>query len=59
MFVVGSNGRIVFPPFQLDMAARRLSRDSKALDLPPKAFSVLKYLAERPGRLVSKEELLQ
>jgi DNA-binding winged helix-turn-helix (wHTH) protein len=30
----------------------------KALDLPPEAFGVLRYLAERPGQLVSKEELL-
>jgi DNA-binding winged helix-turn-helix (wHTH) protein len=59
MFVISSNDRVVFPPFQLDMAAGRLSRGSKALHLRPKAFSVLKYLAERPGRLVSKEELLQ
>jgi pimeloyl-ACP methyl ester carboxylesterase/DNA-binding winged helix-turn-helix (wHTH) protein len=59
MFVISSSDRIVFPPFQLDMAAGRLSRGSKALDLRPKAFSVLKYLAERPGRLVGKEELLQ
>jgi pimeloyl-ACP methyl ester carboxylesterase len=29
-----------------------------AIELPPKAFGVLQYLAERPGRLVSKEELL-
>ena len=26
--------------------------------MPPKAFAVLRYLAERPGRLVSKQELL-
>jgi len=51
--------RIAFPPFHLDLAAGRLSCDSKPVDLPPKAFSVLRYLAERPGRLVSKEDLLQ
>jgi pimeloyl-ACP methyl ester carboxylesterase len=28
------------------------------VNLPPKAFGVLRYLAERPGQLVSKEELL-
>jgi pimeloyl-ACP methyl ester carboxylesterase/DNA-binding winged helix-turn-helix (wHTH) protein len=51
--------RITFPPFQLDLSAGRLSCGPKPLDLPPKAFGVLRYLAERPGQLVSKEELLQ
>ena len=27
--------------------------------LPPKAFQVLRYLAERPGQLVTKEELFR
>jgi pimeloyl-ACP methyl ester carboxylesterase/DNA-binding winged helix-turn-helix (wHTH) protein len=53
-----TNDRISFPPFQLDLAAGRLSRGATTLDLPPKAFGVLRYLAERPGKLVSKEELL-
>jgi hypothetical protein len=35
-----------------------LARGTEALDLPPKALAVLHYLAERPGQLVSKEELL-
>jgi pimeloyl-ACP methyl ester carboxylesterase/DNA-binding winged helix-turn-helix (wHTH) protein len=51
--------RINFPPFQLDLMAGRLSCASKPLPIPPKAFGVLRYLAERPGKLVSKEELLQ
>src|SRR5215510_10391199 len=51
--------RISFPPFQLDLAAGRLSCGSKTVDMPPKAFGVLRYLAERPGHLVSKEELLK
>ena len=51
--------RISFPPFHLDLSAGRLSRGSKPVDLPPKAFGVLLYLAQRPGQLVSKEELLR
>src|SRR5262245_13161280 len=51
--------RITFPPFQLDLTAGRLSCASKPLAVPPKAFGVLRYLAERPGELVSKEELLE
>src|SRR5215813_13538616 len=51
--------RINFPPFQLDLMSGRLSCASKPLAIPPKAFGVLRYLAERPGKLVSKDELLQ
>jgi pimeloyl-ACP methyl ester carboxylesterase/DNA-binding winged helix-turn-helix (wHTH) protein len=51
--------RISFPPFQLDLSAGRLSCGSKTVDMPPKAFGVLRYLAERPGHLISKEELLE
>jgi pimeloyl-ACP methyl ester carboxylesterase len=54
-----SNDRISFPPFQLDLTAGRLSCGANPVDLPPKAFCVLRYLAERPGKLVSKEELLR
>jgi pimeloyl-ACP methyl ester carboxylesterase len=50
--------RIAFPPFQLDLSSGRLSCGAVPLDLPPKAFGLLRYLAERPGRLVTKEELL-
>src|SRR6185369_14036685 len=59
MMAATSDVRICFPPFQLDLGAGRLSRGAKPVDLPPKAFSVLRYLAERPGQLISKEELLQ
>ena len=33
-------------------------RSGAAIPLRPQAFAVLKYLAERPGRLVSKGELM-
>src|SRR5262245_52158794 len=51
--------RIDFPPYHLDLSAGRLARGVDPVELPPKAFGVLRYLAERPGRLVSKEELLE
>ena len=59
MLLTTTGERITFPPFQLDLSAGRLSCGPKPLDLPPKAFGVLRYLAERPGQLISKEELLQ
>jgi pimeloyl-ACP methyl ester carboxylesterase/DNA-binding winged helix-turn-helix (wHTH) protein len=59
MMATTTHHRITFAPFQLDLAAGRLSCGSKPLDLAPKAFGVLRYLAERPGQLISKDELLQ
>ncbi|MEO8369161.1 MAG: alpha/beta fold hydrolase [Candidatus Solibacter sp.] len=51
-------GRIDFPPFHLDLSGGRLGRGAEFVDLAPKALGVLQYLAERPGHLVTKEELL-
>ena len=36
-----------------------LRRDGRPVPLTPKAFDVLAALVEQPGRLISKEELLQ
>jgi len=43
----------------LDVAAGRLLRGTSEIKLRPKSFQVLRYLVERPGRLVTREELLQ
>ena len=50
---------IVFPPFRLDTADQRLYRNSDPIDLRPKAFAVLSHLLQRPGQLVTKDELLE
>jgi hypothetical protein len=34
--------RILFPPFHMDLAAGRVARGSEPVDLPPKAFGVLR-----------------
>jgi len=47
-----------FGPFRLDVVAGRLLRDGRPVPLRPKAWAVLRYLVERPGALVTKEELL-
>ncbi|MBI1816978.1 MAG: AAA family ATPase [Deltaproteobacteria bacterium] len=52
-----SNETIVFPPFALDLRGGRLLRGAHTIPLRPKTWAVLCYLAERPGVLVSKEEL--
>ncbi len=53
-----SSTQIVFPPFRLDLANECLWSDTESIPLTRKAFAVLRHLAERPGRLVKKEELL-
>jgi len=49
---------IAFLSFRLDPRAGRLTRSGKAIPLRPKTWAVLLYLAERPGALVTQEELL-
>ena len=48
---------IVFGPFRLEIADATLWHGSQSLPLTPKAFSVLQCLVQRPGRLVTKDEL--
>ena len=47
-----------FGDFDLDAADMSLRRDGEIVPLTPKAYSVLEYLVERAGRLVTKQELL-
>jgi DNA-binding winged helix-turn-helix (wHTH) protein/tetratricopeptide (TPR) repeat protein len=48
----------VFGPFSADRAAYRVFKGTKELALTPKPLDLLFYLLERPGMLVTKEELL-
>jgi pimeloyl-ACP methyl ester carboxylesterase len=48
-----------FGPYRLDAAEERVWRGEEVVRLTAKTFSVLRYLAERPGRLVTKEELFR
>lgn len=43
---------------RLDLDAHEASLDGRALDLTARAFDLLAYLASRPGKLISKRELL-
>ena len=49
---------IDFAPFHLDFRGGQLLRGSEPIALRPKTWSVLRYLAERPGMLVTKNDLL-
>ncbi|HSF33592.1 MAG TPA: AAA family ATPase [Candidatus Tectomicrobia bacterium] len=48
-----------FGPFRLDLASERLWRVAQELVLRRKSFAVLRYLLERAGRLVSRDEVLE
>ena len=49
---------IRFGPFQLDSNSHELRRDDRVISLRPKSFQLLTYMTEHPGRLLSKDELL-
>jgi DNA-binding winged helix-turn-helix (wHTH) protein len=46
-----------FDRYALDLDRGCLLRDGNEIVLRPKTFSVLRYLVENSGRLVSKDEL--
>jgi DNA-binding winged helix-turn-helix (wHTH) protein len=58
VITVENEHRIIFDPFCLDLSNERLWQGSQAIKLRPKAFAVLNYLLGRPGKLVTREELL-
>src|SRR5215467_11754300 len=49
----------LFRSFRLDSGNQCLWRGEHRVPLTPKAFDVLRYLVEHPGRLVSQDELLE
>ena len=48
---------IRFGSFEADLGSGELRRDAKAIRLPDQPFRVLAALLERPGQLVTREEL--
>jgi len=48
-----------FGDFTFDVSERLLLREGRPVPLTPKAFDVLSVLATRPGRLVTKDELIK
>jgi urea transport system substrate-binding protein len=49
----------VFPPFRLDAPNQQLWRGEEIIPLRRKTFLVLLHLVRNPGRLISKQELLE
>jgi hypothetical protein len=56
---IARQNTIVLGRFRLDAETESIWRDAMEIRLRPKAFAVLRYLAERPRRLVTKDELLE
>jgi TolB-like protein/DNA-binding winged helix-turn-helix (wHTH) protein/Flp pilus assembly protein TadD len=48
-----------FQSFRLDTANQCLWRGQERVPIPPKAYDVLRYLVENPGRLVTQDEVLE
>ena len=47
-----------FDRFTLDLARGCLRRGTEEIPLRPKAYDVLRYLAQRPDRLAIKDEIM-
>src|SRR5580692_514250 len=50
--------KLRFDPFELSIGERVLRRDGRVLPLGDRALDILIYLAERPGEVIAKQELI-
>lgn len=50
---------LTFGQFRLDILNQQLWRGSELLDVRPKTLRVLIYLANNPGRLITRQELME
>ena len=53
------HGSVRFGAFQLDLRTGELRKSGTRINLPEQPFQVLKALLDRPGDLVTREELRQ
>ena len=58
MFRSDLHRTLIFGPFELLSSKRVLRRAGVTLSLGSRAFDILVYLAERPGKVVGKKELI-
>lgn len=59
MGTIGTGRVLHFEDFELDLERGMLLRAGSEIALRPQSFEVLRYLAEHPRRLISKDELLK
>jgi len=50
--------KLRFGPFELSTDERLLRRDGRVLPLGDRALAILTYLADRPGEVIAKRELM-
>ncbi|MBI1777912.1 MAG: alpha/beta fold hydrolase [Proteobacteria bacterium] len=51
--------RICFGTCELDLEAYELRRNGQSQPIEPQVFDLLAYLAQHPGRLITKDELIE
>ena len=51
--------QIVIGDLKVDMAARTVRRGAEVIDLPPREYALLEYLALRKGQVVSRTDIEQ
>jgi predicted ATPase/DNA-binding winged helix-turn-helix (wHTH) protein len=52
------HSKLRFGPFELSIGERMLRRDGRVLPLGDRALDILTYLADRPGEVIAKQELI-
>src|SRR6185369_5893992 len=50
--------KLKFGPFELSIGERELRRDGRVLPLGDRALDILTYLADRPGEVIAKQDLM-
>jgi predicted ATPase/DNA-binding winged helix-turn-helix (wHTH) protein len=58
MSCAAAYGKLKFGPFELSIGERLLRREGVVLPLGGRALDILIYLAERPGEVIAKQELI-
>ena len=53
-----SEKTLAFAGIKMDVSAHKVTRDGTEIHLSPTEFSLLRYLLEHPGRVFSREQLL-
>src|SRR5271170_6349725 len=56
---MNQEGIFQFGEFQVDATARTLRREQETVTLNRRAFDVLLYLVQNPGRVLTRDELLK
>ncbi len=54
----GEAHQIDLPPIRLDLKEGRLWNGERPVDLRPKTWKLIRYMVERPGELLTKQELI-